>query len=412
MSAIETDSSMLTRSAGSSAASAAGDRVAAGQRLGQPLADVSLAAHARRAEHVEADPSRRGHQPCAGGIDLLALLGREAVQADVRLLHGVLGIHGGTQQTVGQPEQLTALARRRLGELLAHSCAPFQNSRDARACARRAMPMRPFSSGRSMIGVARVSAARIAFRAGGQRLVDLDVLAARHPDDATRLETVLHDILALRPQLDADAPGHGERDERAGEREHLKGERARPRSRARTAWRWCPRLRPPRARRRTRCPPRRSRCAPDSRGRARCRRARARRRSPSARPAGRPRWRAGTASRPPREPAPRGSACRRTATISQPGGISRSAPSTNARYQSGPAPAVACPGSDGPYSQTGLIVTNAPVRASTPKTMKKTPPERRRARRAPATGNRTPDATRPSAMSPASISGRTTMCSG
>ena len=64
------------------------------------------------------------------------------------------------------------------------------------------------------------------------------------------------------------------------------------------------------------------------------------------------------------------------ATISHPGGISRRAPSTNARYQSGPAPAVAWPGSEGPYSQTGLTVTNAPVRASTPKTMKKTPPPR------------------------------------
>jgi hypothetical protein len=49
----------------------------------------------------------------------------------------------------------------------------------------------------------------------------------------------------------------------------------------------------------------------------------------------------------------------------------RRAPSTNARYQSGPAPADASAGSAGPYSQTGLMVTNAPVSASTPKTRKK-----------------------------------------
>ena len=43
-------------------------------------------------------------------------------------------------------------------------------------------------------------------------------------------------------------------------------------------------------------------------------------------------------------------------------------------YQSGCDPAVTWPGSYGPYSQIGLICIRPPIRAVTPKTMKKKPP--------------------------------------
>ena len=43
-------------------------------------------------------------------------------------------------------------------------------------------------------------------------------------------------------------------------------------------------------------------------------------------------------------------------------------------YQSGWEPAVMGDGSYGPYAQIGLIVTNAEIRAVTPKTRKKKPP--------------------------------------
>ena len=47
-------------------------------------------------------------------------------------------------------------------------------------------------------------------------------------------------------------------------------------------------------------------------------------------------------------------------STSQPGGTSRRAPSRNPVYQSGWLPAEAEPGSEGPDSQTGLIVTAPP----------------------------------------------------
>ena len=43
-------------------------------------------------------------------------------------------------------------------------------------------------------------------------------------------------------------------------------------------------------------------------------------------------------------------------------------------YQSGCEPAVTFDGSYGPYIQIGLICSSAPIRAVTPKTMKKKPP--------------------------------------
>ena len=43
-------------------------------------------------------------------------------------------------------------------------------------------------------------------------------------------------------------------------------------------------------------------------------------------------------------------------------------------YQSGCEPAVTSDGLYGPYSQTGLICSRPPIRAVTPKTMKKKPP--------------------------------------
>src|SRR4051812_35959247 len=55
-------------------------------------------------------------------------------------------------------------------------------------------------------------------------------------------------------------------------------------------------------------------------------------------------------------------------------GISRTAPSSQAMYQSGCEPAVTSAGLYGPYSQTGLICSSAPITASTPKTTKKNPP--------------------------------------
>ena len=58
----------------------------------------------------------------------------------------------------------------------------------------------------------------------GQLLVDLHVLTARHPDDAAGLEPVERDVAALRPELDADAPGEHAGDERTGEREHPQGD--------------------------------------------------------------------------------------------------------------------------------------------------------------------------------------------
>src|SRR4051812_2228141 len=59
---------------------------------------------------------------------------------------------------------------------------------------------------------------------------------------------------------------------------------------------------------------------------------------------------------------------------SQPGGASRRAPSAKPMYQSGWVPADTGEGSYGPYSQTGLMVTNEAVSMITPKMMKKKPP--------------------------------------
>ena len=52
----------------------------------------------------------------------------------------------------------------------------------------------------------------------------------------------------------------------------------------------------------------------------------------------------------------------------------RSAPSSQPTYQSGCEPAEISAGSYGPYSQTGLMGTNAASSVVTPKTMKKKPP--------------------------------------
>ena len=54
--------------------------------------------------------------------------------------------------------------------------------------------------------------------------------------------------------------------------------------------------------------------------------------------------------------------------------MSRRAPSAKPMYQSGWVPAETGDGSYGPYVQIGLIVKNAPISISTPKTMKKNPP--------------------------------------
>src|SRR5215217_8093187 len=60
---------------------------------------------------------------------------------------------------------------------------------------------------------------------------------------------------------------------------------------------------------------------------------------------------------------------------SQPGpGMIRMAPSANPMYQSGWDPAVTCAGLYGPKTQTGLICISAPIKVTTPKTMKKKPP--------------------------------------
>src|ERR671911_754132 len=60
---------------------------------------------------------------------------------------------------------------------------------------------------------------------------------------------------------------------------------------------------------------------------------------------------------------------------SQPGpGMIRMAPSAKPMYQSGCEPADTCAGLYGPTTHTGLICISAPIRVTTPKTMKKKPP--------------------------------------
>ncbi len=55
-------------------------------------------------------------------------------------------------------------------------------------------------------------------------------------------------------------------------------------------------------------------------------------------------------------------------------GMIRTEPSSQPMYQSGWEPAVTSDGLYGPYSQTGLICSRAPISAVMPKTTKKKPP--------------------------------------
>ena len=76
-------------------------------RLGQPLADVGLAPHARRLQLVDRQPRRDGRQERLVGGDRRPLLAL-AVQAQHRLLHDVLGLPHAAQHPVGDREHVSA----------------------------------------------------------------------------------------------------------------------------------------------------------------------------------------------------------------------------------------------------------------------------------------------------------------
>src|SRR6185437_3377534 len=81
-----------------------------GQRLGDPLADVALAAGAGRAELVEADAAGDRGQPGAGGGDGVARARGQGIPAGVGFLDGVFGFGQGSQQPIGEIDQLPPLA--------------------------------------------------------------------------------------------------------------------------------------------------------------------------------------------------------------------------------------------------------------------------------------------------------------
>jgi hypothetical protein len=74
------------------------------ERVGQPLADVLLAAHARRPQVVDAEPRHDGRQVRLRGVDLHAV-GLRLVDAQECLLHDVLGLTDAADHPVGDREQ-------------------------------------------------------------------------------------------------------------------------------------------------------------------------------------------------------------------------------------------------------------------------------------------------------------------
>jgi hypothetical protein len=74
------------------------------QRLGQPLADVGLAAHAGGAQLVDADAGDHRGQVGARRLDLRAV-GERAVEAEEPLLHGVLRLAHAAEHPVGDRER-------------------------------------------------------------------------------------------------------------------------------------------------------------------------------------------------------------------------------------------------------------------------------------------------------------------
>ena len=121
-----------------SSASTTRGRLGLDQRLGQPRADVGLAAHARRAQDVDRQPrrdrrqERRARSRRAGG--------RGAAQ--VRLLHDVLGLGDAAEHPVGDREEQRAQRRRRTAVTAFHAvssegpCTSSSQARPAPSAAR------------------------------------------------------------------------------------------------------------------------------------------------------------------------------------------------------------------------------------------------------------------------------------
>jgi hypothetical protein len=85
-----------------------------GQRFGDPFAYVALSPDACQAEQVEADAAGDGRQPGPGGVDGFLLLSGHGVPAGVGLLHGIFGLGQGTEEPVGEIDQLSPLAHDRV----------------------------------------------------------------------------------------------------------------------------------------------------------------------------------------------------------------------------------------------------------------------------------------------------------
>ncbi len=81
----------------------AGIGVVVGQRLGEPGARVDLAVASRRSQRVDREPRRDRRCERLGPIDRLARE-RPFVQAQVRLLHDVLGLRHAAEHAVGDGE--------------------------------------------------------------------------------------------------------------------------------------------------------------------------------------------------------------------------------------------------------------------------------------------------------------------
>jgi hypothetical protein len=81
-----------------------------GQRLRDPWAHVAFPPGACRAEHVQADPAGDSGQPGGGRFDGLLPLRGHGVPPGVGLLHGIFGLGQGTEEPVGEIDQVSPLA--------------------------------------------------------------------------------------------------------------------------------------------------------------------------------------------------------------------------------------------------------------------------------------------------------------